>query len=210
MAAQKLDADGVEGAKPGHALDGAADQNADTFLHLAGRLVGEGHGKDLAGISTAGCENMGDAGRQNAGLAGAGARKDKNGSVKRFHGVALFRVEAGKIIGRGTRLIARSHRAGGNAEPAGAFRACIIRRPARRHGFFIEERHIVETVAHAAQCSDSGYKGQNRVLLLFRYHRSKRLFQGIFCIMPACRHQKRHPPGLAAPPQAGWSWRQAR
>ena len=46
--AQDLDADGVEGAEPGHALDGAADQRADALLHLARGLVGEGDGQDLA------------------------------------------------------------------------------------------------------------------------------------------------------------------
>ncbi len=50
MAAQELDADRVEGAEPGHALDGAADEHADALLHLARRLVGEGDGEDLAGI----------------------------------------------------------------------------------------------------------------------------------------------------------------
>ena len=48
MAAQDLDADGMEGAEPGHALDHAADQLADAGLHLAGGLVGEGDGEDLA------------------------------------------------------------------------------------------------------------------------------------------------------------------
>src|SRR5262245_45098295 len=47
MAAQDLDANGVEGAEPGHALDHPADQLADAPLHLPRRLVGEGHGEDL-------------------------------------------------------------------------------------------------------------------------------------------------------------------
>lgn len=76
---QQLDADGVERAEPGHALDRAADENADAFLHLAGGLVGEGHGKDLAGIGPARCENMGNAGCQNTGLAGAGAGETRTG-----------------------------------------------------------------------------------------------------------------------------------
>ena len=49
VAAQDLGADGVEGAEPGHALGGAADQRADALLHLARGLVGEGHGQDLRG-----------------------------------------------------------------------------------------------------------------------------------------------------------------
>ena len=47
MTAQDLDADGVEGAEPRHALDHAADQLSDPGLHLPRRLVGEGHGEDL-------------------------------------------------------------------------------------------------------------------------------------------------------------------
>ena len=47
MAAQDLDADGVERAEPRHAFDRAADQLADALLHLARRLVGEGDGEDL-------------------------------------------------------------------------------------------------------------------------------------------------------------------
>ena len=60
--AQHLDADGVERAEPGHALDRAADQHADALLHLARGLVGEGHGQDLARIGATGRENVGDAG----------------------------------------------------------------------------------------------------------------------------------------------------
>jgi hypothetical protein len=48
MAAQQACADRVEGAEPGHALDAAPTRSADALLHLAGGLVGEGHGQDLA------------------------------------------------------------------------------------------------------------------------------------------------------------------
>ncbi|GAI16931.1 unnamed protein product [marine sediment metagenome] len=61
MAAQQLDADGVERAEPGHAFHGTADENADALLHLARRLVGEGHRKNLAGIGLAEGEDVGDA-----------------------------------------------------------------------------------------------------------------------------------------------------
>ena len=54
MAAQHLDADGVEGAEPRHALDRPADQLADALLHFARRLVGEGDGEDLARPGAAG------------------------------------------------------------------------------------------------------------------------------------------------------------
>ncbi len=49
VAAQQLDADRVEGAEPGHALDRTADEHGDALLHLAGGLVGEGDGEDLRG-----------------------------------------------------------------------------------------------------------------------------------------------------------------
>ena len=47
MAAQKFHTDRMEGAEPGHALDSAADQNADALLHLARGLVRKGDGQDL-------------------------------------------------------------------------------------------------------------------------------------------------------------------
>ena len=100
VAAQDLDADGVEGAEPRHALDGAADEIADALLHLARRLVGEGDGEDLAGERTARGEDVGDARRQHARLAGAGAGEHEHGAVERFDGRALLRVETVEI-GRG-------------------------------------------------------------------------------------------------------------
>ena len=62
MAAQDLDADGVEGAEPGHALDDLADHLADALLHLARGLVGEGDGEDLRRVRArriAGCGRCG-------------------------------------------------------------------------------------------------------------------------------------------------------
>ena len=73
MGAQDLDADGMEGAEPGHALDHAADQVADALLHFARRLVGEGDGQNLAGPGLAGGQDMGKPGGEHAGFAGAGA-----------------------------------------------------------------------------------------------------------------------------------------
>jgi hypothetical protein len=75
MAPEDLDADGMKSAEPGHALDHAADQMADPLLHLARRLVGEGDAEDLAGPGAAGGEDVGETGRQNASLAGTGARQ---------------------------------------------------------------------------------------------------------------------------------------
>ena len=100
VAAQDLDADGVERAEPRHALDGAADELADALLHLARRLVGEGDGEDLAGEGAAGGEDVGDARRQHARLAGAGAGQHQHRAVERFDGRALLGIEAVEIGGR--------------------------------------------------------------------------------------------------------------
>ena len=73
VAPENLDADGMEGAEPRHALDHAADQLSDALLHLARGLVGEGDGEDLRRARPAQAQNMGDAGGEHARLAGAGA-----------------------------------------------------------------------------------------------------------------------------------------
>ena len=46
------------------------------------------------GSRLAGGDQMGDAGRQHAGLAGAGAGQHENRALGRLHGGALFRVQA--------------------------------------------------------------------------------------------------------------------
>ena len=111
VAAQDLDADGVEGAEPRHALDGAADEIADALLHLARRLVGEGDGEDLPGEGAARGEDVGDARRQHARLAGAGAGQNQHRAVERFDRRTLLRVEAVEIGRR---------RGGAGAEPCSA------------------------------------------------------------------------------------------
>ena len=64
------------------------------LAHLARRLVGEGDGEHLAGGGAAGQQDMGEAGGQHAGLAGAGAGQHQQRAVQRFHRLALFRVQA--------------------------------------------------------------------------------------------------------------------
>ena len=108
MTAQELDADRVEGAKPGHALGGLAEHATHAFLHFAGGLVGEGHREDLVGARPVGGQQMHDTGGQRLGLASARARQHQHRAVQRFHRLALGRVEA-LHIGRG----ARGHGAGG-------------------------------------------------------------------------------------------------
>ncbi len=97
MAAQQLDADRVEGAQPGHPLDGAADQLADAVLHLARGLVGEGDGEDLVGPGAAGVQQMRDARGQRAGLACARAGEHQHGAVERFDRRALVGIQAVQI-----------------------------------------------------------------------------------------------------------------
>ena len=143
VAAQDLDADGVEGAEPRHALDGAADEIADALLHLARRLVGEGDGEDLAGEGAARGEDVGDARRQHARLAGAGAGEHEHGAVERFDGRALLRVEAIEI-GRG--------RVGAGAEPCSARAEIGCRTGAGRQ----IERRLVGCGTGRARCGGSG------------------------------------------------------
>ena len=105
MDTQDAAADRVEGAEPRHAFDGLAEHLAEPVLHLARRLVGEGHRQDLVRPCPALAQDVGDAGGQHAGLAGAGAGQHQNRSVQRDHRLALLRVEAGEILrtGRGPR-----------------------------------------------------------------------------------------------------------
>ncbi len=100
VAAQHLGADRVEGAEPGHALGDRADERADPLLHLARRLVGEGDGEDVERPRLRGRDQVGDAGRQHPGLAGAGAGKHEHRALRRLDRLALLGVEAGKIGGR--------------------------------------------------------------------------------------------------------------
>ena len=114
VAAEDAHGERVEGAEPGHALDDAADEVADAGLHLAGGLVGEGDGEDLVRAGAAGVEEVGDAGGQRLGLAGAGAGEDEDRAVERLDGGALGRVEVVEV-GRGP----RRHGAGGEGRRLG-------------------------------------------------------------------------------------------
>ena len=71
------------------------DQRLDTFTHFGGSLVGEGDGENLAGGRAVGCEQVGDAVGEHAGLAGAGARDDEQGRAGVQHGFFLAFVESG-------------------------------------------------------------------------------------------------------------------
>ena len=94
MAAQHAGAQRVEGAEP-QPLGGAAEHGGDALAHLAGGLVGEGDGQHLAGKGAAGQQDMGEAGGQHAGLAGAGAGQHQQRAVHGLDGFALLGVQAG-------------------------------------------------------------------------------------------------------------------
>ena len=81
MVAQDFHADGMEGAKPCHAFDHAANEVADTLLHFARGLVGEGDGQHLVGIGFACRQNMGKAGCEDAGFTSSGTGENQQWSL---------------------------------------------------------------------------------------------------------------------------------
>ncbi len=103
IAAQDAGPDGVEGAHPD--TGGAQPQQLlDSRPHLAGRLVGERHGQDLAGSSAALLDQPGDPVREDSGLAAAGAGKDQQRPIARRHRGALRGIERGQDIQVGSGL----------------------------------------------------------------------------------------------------------
>ena len=99
-----------------------ADQGADALAHLARRLVGEGDGQDLERAGLAGGDQVGDAGGEHAGLAGAGAGQHENRPFRGLHGGALFRVQAGQI----GRSAARPRPGRGRSATGGGLMAEIV------------------------------------------------------------------------------------
>ena len=118
--AQDLDADGMEGSEPRHALHGAADQLADAILHLARGLVGESDGQDLRAARPTRAQDVRDAGGENPRLTRASSRKHQHGPVERRYGCGLLGIEIGHVGGSGQPKCPRRH--GG------------LRRVARCHG----------------------------------------------------------------------------
>src|SRR5262249_17660488 len=87
----------MESAEPWHALDDLPHHLTDAILHFAGSLVGEGHGKNFRWLRPTEVENVRDAGRENARLAGSGAGKDQYWTIESFHCLALLRVEVAEV-----------------------------------------------------------------------------------------------------------------
>ena len=92
LAAQDPHAGGVEGRHP-HPVGPRPDQADDPLAHLAGGLVGERDGQDLARAHVAGGQQVGDPVGQHPGLAGAGAGHDEQRAALVDDGLALLRVE---------------------------------------------------------------------------------------------------------------------
>ena len=152
---------------------------------------------------------MGDAGGEHARLAGASTRKYQNGAVDGLDRLALFGVEAGKVVRCPLRVAGR-HGARGDA---GA--TCRLGRGGGLGAelrVFIEEGNVVVTADHAAQCSDSGPKDQFSVLLLFHREKDWQEDCGKRCRLRALRapRRTRDPRAIAAPLPVGWSCQRAR
>ena len=129
MATQDLGGNGVERAEPGHAFGHRARQRGHAFPHLARRLVGEGDSQDFRRARLAERQNVGDAGRQHAGLAGAGAGQHQNRAVDRFHRRALLGIERrqpGRRAGGGKRALADAA-GGGRVKGRFVSRPIVIR-----------------------------------------------------------------------------------
>ncbi len=82
----------VEGHDP-HRPGRPADEELDALAHLLRGLVGERDGEDLVRARLLGAQQMGDAVREDAGLARAGPGEDEQRSLARDDGLALGLVE---------------------------------------------------------------------------------------------------------------------
>jgi hypothetical protein len=91
--------DRVKGPQRRHALDRAAADRRHALLHLAGCLVGEGDGQNLARPCLSGGDQMRQARRQRRGLSGAGAGEHQHRPFGRQHRLALRRVQALQVCG---------------------------------------------------------------------------------------------------------------
>jgi hypothetical protein len=69
------------------------DEHLDPLAHLLRRLVGERDREDLVGARLLGAHQVGDAVREHARLARAGAGEDQQRPLAVHDGVALGRVE---------------------------------------------------------------------------------------------------------------------
>ena len=101
--AQQAGAEAVEGADPDAA---AGHEGLDALAHLAGGLVGEGDGEDVAGPDAL-LEQVGDAAGDDARLAAAGAGQDEQRPFDVRDGLALGVGQVGEQVARGHRRLLR-------------------------------------------------------------------------------------------------------
>ena len=94
---QDAQSERVEGAEPQAIHGRGSDERLDARAHLAGRLVGEGHGEGLAGPCPSGRQDVDEARRQHPRLSGPGAGKHKQRPVQRLDGPPLGRIQSGEI-----------------------------------------------------------------------------------------------------------------
>ncbi len=92
MDAQKAVAQAMEGADP-HGTHIDRNQRGQAGLHLARRLVGEGHGQNTRRAGLGGGQQPGNTGGQHAGLAAAGTRQHQRGACRPGHGTQLFGIQ---------------------------------------------------------------------------------------------------------------------
>ena len=88
MPSQDADAERVDRGDLGLLVPLYFEQLAGPGEHLLGRLVGERNGEDSRGTG-APPNKVGDAGDDDAGLAGAGAGEHQQRSDRRLHGLGL-------------------------------------------------------------------------------------------------------------------------
>mmetsp|Transcript_29177 Transcript_29177/g.56349 ORF Transcript_29177/g.56349 Transcript_29177/m.56349 type:complete len:659 (+) Transcript_29177:738-2714(+) len=134
MAAQQLDADRVERAKPWHPFDRLAEHAADPVFHLARGLVGKGHREDFIGSCPTCVQQMHHACGQRPRFAGARPRQHQDRPVHLLNGGTLRGVQPLQIG-----LRSRGHGPGGQG-------CCPFKGV-----------HIVKT-AHALNLTGSGPK----------------------------------------------------
>ncbi len=102
VAPQHARAQRMEGAH-GHFARALPDERQDACAHLCRGLVGERHGQDLPRLDVPDTDQVGDAVREDARLARAGAGEDQQRALRRGHCARLLWVEAADHL-RGERL----------------------------------------------------------------------------------------------------------
>jgi len=99
ISAKNADAETVECGKRRLRECGVAENFFYALRHLLGGLVGKGDREDTVGRNATLLDEIRDAVGDNAGLAGAGAGKQKHGAIDREDSFALLGVHVGEKVG---------------------------------------------------------------------------------------------------------------